>query len=66
MEDRPKEPPVTIGLPVFNGADYLEQCVRSLLDQTEADFVILISDNCSTDATPEICARLVTEDPRIA
>ena len=63
IEDR--SPLVTIGMPVFDGAAHLEEAVRSLLDQTEGDFVLLISDNCSTDETPEICARLGAEDPRI-
>ena len=58
-------PLVTIGMPVYNGSRYLEKAVRSLLDQTERDFVLLISDNCSTDETAEICARLREEDPRI-
>lgn len=58
-------PLVTIGMPVYNGARYLEEAVRSLLKQTEGDFVLLISDNCSTDATPAICQLLASEDPRI-
>ena len=58
-------PLVTIGMPVYNGSPYLEQAVRSLLNQTEEDFVILVSDNCSADETPEICTRLAAEDPRI-
>jgi glycosyltransferase involved in cell wall biosynthesis len=63
--DPSRVPLVTIGMPVYNGARYLEEAVRSLLNQTERDFVLLISDNCSTDETPEICARLAAEDPRI-
>ena len=61
----PSVPLVCIGMPVYNGARYLEEAVRSLLSQTERDFLILLSDNCSTDQTPEICARLTAEDPRI-
>lgn len=58
-------PLVTFGVPVFNGARYLEEAVRSLMAQTEGDFVILISDNCSTDETSDICARLSGEESRI-
>ncbi len=58
--------PVTIGMPVFNGAAYLEQAVHSLLEQTYGDFSLIISDNCSTDDTPAICARLREMDPRIS
>lgn len=56
---------VTIGMPVRNGAEYVEEAIRSLLAQTEKDFILHISDNCSDDKTPEICARLAAEDARI-
>ena len=58
-------PAVTIGMPVRNGAQYVEEAIRSLLVQTEDDFILHISDNCSDDSTPEICARLAEEDSRI-
>jgi glycosyltransferase involved in cell wall biosynthesis len=58
-------PLVTIGLPVYNGARYLEGAVRSLLGQTQQDFALLISDNCSTDGTREMCKRLAAEDSRV-
>lgn len=60
-----RTPVVTIGMPVYNGACFLEEAVRSLLNQTERDFLLLISDNCSTDETPEICTGLAAQDPRI-
>jgi glycosyltransferase involved in cell wall biosynthesis len=52
-------------MPVYNGAATLETAVRSVLDQTMRDLEVVISDNMSTDATPEICRRLAAEDPRI-
>lgn len=58
-------PKVTIGLAVYNGEEYLEECVSSILAQTFKDFELVICDNCSTDATPDICARLVASDPRV-
>jgi glycosyltransferase involved in cell wall biosynthesis len=63
--DPPRTPLVTIGMPVYNGARYLEEAIASLQAQTEDDFILHISDNCSDDATPEICTRLAAEDPRI-
>jgi glycosyltransferase involved in cell wall biosynthesis len=59
------EPLVAIGMPVYNGARHVEEAVRSLLAQTERDLVVLISDDASTDETPEICARLAEEDGRV-
>jgi glycosyltransferase involved in cell wall biosynthesis len=56
---------VTIGVPVYNGARYLRQCIDSLLCQTFDDFVLLISDNASTDGTREIAEAYVKLDPRV-
>jgi glycosyltransferase involved in cell wall biosynthesis len=56
---------VTIGLPVYNGADYLESALASLSAQTMQDIQFLISDNASTDATPEILTKWAAKDSRI-
>lgn len=58
-------PKVSIGLPVYNGENYLEQSVQSILDQTFGDFELIISDNASTDATGEICRGFAAEDARV-
>src|SRR5262249_18791456 len=58
-------PRVSIGLPVYNGAEFLEEAIESLLGQTFKDFELLISDNDSTDGTEEICRRYAARDPRI-
>ena len=58
-------PRVTIGMPVYNGAKYIEQALDSILAQTYTDFELLISDNASTDATEEICRRYAAADARI-
>lgn len=58
-------PRISIGLPVYNGENYLEDAIRSLRDQTFADFELILSDNASTDGTREICRRHAAEDPRI-
>jgi glycosyltransferase involved in cell wall biosynthesis len=64
--DRPtRRPRVSIGVPVFNGAEYLEDCLDSLLAQTYGDLEILISDNASNDRTPAICRAYGERDPRI-
>ncbi len=58
-------PRVSIGLPVYNGQQYLRQALDSLLAQTFSDFELIISDNASSDATPEICREYAARDPRI-
>lgn len=58
-------PRVSIGLPVRNGENFLEEAIESILAQTFEDFELLIGDNASTDATEEICQRYAVRDPRI-
>jgi len=58
-------PEVSVGMPVYNGERYLAEAVQSILDQTFADFELIISDNASTDGTAEICEELAGRDPRI-
>lgn len=59
------DPRLTIGLPVYNGERYLEQALDALLAQTFQDFELIISDNASTDCTPEICERYQERDARV-
>jgi len=61
----PRPPRVSIGLPVYNGERYLAGTLESLLAQTFSDFELVVSDNASTDATPEICRRYARQDRRI-
>ncbi len=58
-------PLVSIGLPVYNGENYLRQALDSLLMQDYTNFELIISDNASTDRTREICFEYTTKDNRI-
>jgi glycosyltransferase involved in cell wall biosynthesis len=58
-------PRLSIGLPVYNGEEYLAESLDALLGQTYTDFELIISDNASTDGTAEICRRYEEEDPRV-
>jgi len=58
-------PRVSVGLPVYNGARYLARAIESILDQDTADFELIVSDNGSTDDTPEICRHFAARDPRV-
>lgn len=58
-------PRLTIGLPVYNGENYLAESLDALLGQSYEDFEMVISDNASTDGTADICRRYVNRDPRI-
>jgi glycosyltransferase involved in cell wall biosynthesis len=61
----PETPLVTIALPVYNSKRYLRQSLESLLAQTHKDFVLLISDNASSDGTEDICREYAKSDSRI-
>jgi glycosyltransferase involved in cell wall biosynthesis len=58
-------PRLSVGLPVYNGEDYLAESIEALLGQTYVDFELIISDNASTDATADICRRYGKQDSRI-
>ena len=50
-------PLLSIGLFLYNGERFLEAAIESILNQTFRDFELIISDNCSTDRSGEICRR---------
>jgi len=58
-------PRLSIGLPVYNGEQYLSEALDALLGQSYADFELIISDNVSTDGTADICRQYLAQDPRI-
>ncbi|NIA30315.1 MAG: glycosyltransferase [Actinobacteria bacterium] len=58
-------PKLSVGIPVYNGEEFLELALDSILDQTFTDFEVVISDNASTDRTEEICRSFIAKDDRI-
>jgi FkbM family methyltransferase len=58
-------PRITIGMPVRNGENYLEETLLSLLAQDYPDLEIVISDNASNPETKAILARFALEYPQI-
>jgi glycosyltransferase involved in cell wall biosynthesis len=59
-------PTVSVGLPVYNGADYLPEAIEAVLSQSFCDFELLIQDNASSDATAAICEAYAARDPRVS
>ncbi len=59
-------PRLTVGLPVYNGENYLAESIDALLGQSYEDFELIISDNASTDSTADICRRYVKQDSRVS
>ncbi len=58
-------PPLSIGLPVYNGEAYLADSLEALLGQSFEDFELIISDNDSTDGTADISRRFEALDSRV-
>ncbi|MGW2305397.1 glycosyltransferase family 2 protein [Streptomyces sp. NPDC001809] len=58
-------PRLGIGLPVYNGEEYLAEAFDALLGQTFEDFELVVSDNASTDGTRDICRTYAARDSRI-
>jgi len=56
-------PGVSVVLPVYNGAEHLRESIDSMLQQTFADFELVIVDDASSDASLEIAHSY--DDPRI-
>ena len=54
---------VSVIIPTYNRADYLNQAIESVLSQTYTHFELLILDNCSVDNTPAIVSKFT--DSRI-
>ena len=56
---------VSIGLPVYNGEEFLRNKLENILEQTFHDFELIISDNASNDKTQLICQEFLKKDNRI-
>jgi len=57
-------PTVSIGVPVYNGENFVGEALRSIREQTFDDYEVVISDNASTDRTEAICREFVDRDAR--
>ncbi|MBQ4102016.1 MAG: glycosyltransferase [Oscillospiraceae bacterium] len=56
---------ISVIIPVFNAAKYIEPCLQSLMAQTMAkkDFEVLLVDDGSTDQSGEICKKYESMSP---
>src|SRR6478736_6105752 len=56
---------VTVCLPTYNAGTYLDESLRSAVEQTHRDIEVLVVDNCSTDGTQEMVTAWESQDARI-
>lgn len=65
MKNKIEQPVLTIAIPTYNGAKTIKDMLNILLPQVDKRVEVLISDNCSTDETPEIIASYKIKYPFI-
>jgi glycosyltransferase involved in cell wall biosynthesis len=56
---------VSVITPVYNGEEFLAECIESVLAQTYQNWDYTIVNNCSTDSTLAIAESYAAKDPRI-
>lgn len=54
---------ISVIIPVYNKAEYIQQCIESLQEQDFDEFEIVAVDDGSTDKSGEICDRIVNQYP---
>ena len=59
------QPRLTVVVPAYNVAPWLEQCIQSIRQQSLTDLEIIVVDDGSTDATGELLEAWVAEEPRL-
>lgn len=60
-----KNPFVSVIVPIFNAELYLDDCIKSILNQTYAHFEIILVDDGSTDNSLNICYKYMEENNNI-
>ncbi|MEL6795970.1 MAG: glycosyltransferase family 2 protein [Planctomycetota bacterium] len=65
LAENAEKPLLSVCVPARDEEDNIEACVRSVLDGTYANCEVLVYDDQSTDATPEILARIASQDDRL-
>lgn len=56
---------LSVIIPNYNKAQYIGKCIESVLGQTYRDFEVIVVDDCSTDASPDIIRRYAEIDSRV-
>ena len=65
MEQNGVETEISVIIPVYNVADYLDVCMESIVAQTYTDMEILLINDGSTDSSADRCREWQQKDERI-
>ena len=64
-QGRIQKPLVSVIMPAYNAERYVEEAIRSVMQQTVTDWELLVLDDASSDSTAEIVQKLAAQDSRI-
>ena len=56
---------ITVVVPIYNAEQYLERCLKSIVEQTYENLEIILVNDGSSDKSLEICERFKANDERI-
>lgn len=56
---------VSLIVPVYNASDFLDECIKSIINQTYHNIEIILIDDYSQDDSYEICKKYASQDGRI-
>jgi len=56
---------ITVIVPIYNSAAYLDRCLKTVLNQTHTELEIILVNDGSTDSSPELCDRYAESDSRV-
>ena len=56
---------ISIVVPIYNGEKYIEDCLKSIFNQTYEEWEMILIDNASTDDSLKICKSYAAKDDRI-
>ncbi len=57
---------ISIIVPVYNVESYIRRCIQSILSQSYTDIELILIDDCSTDASGQICDEFAEKDARVS
>lgn len=58
-------PKVSIIIPVYNAAPYIEQCYKSISSQTFTDWEVIFVNDGSTDNSEDLCNKIAISDSKV-
>lgn len=63
--EREAEPMLSVVIPAFNAAEFIERCLRSVVAQRGVKLEVIVVDDGSRDETTALVGELIDDDPRI-